>query len=148
MPGRSSSTSDPTRDLWRRLRRPLGVVLLIGIVIQNRDRLTSGQALPTAFAVVLIVFCGWLFLRSGPSFDVETVTGDELRATNRKEIVWWTCWALIAAGLVVWASAVNGFQPRSLILVAVPVLPLLGSVFVYWKADAIVAKAAARRLRS
>jgi hypothetical protein len=145
--GATEPATDPILGRWRRLRKPLGAVLLVWLIVRNREELMSGSPLPTAAALALICFFGWLFLRSGPSFDAETVTAEGLRATNRREMGWWSLWTGLAAAFIGWASAVNGFQPRSLIVVAIPLSLLVLSALGYQKADTIAAKAQESRNR-
>lgn len=111
----------------------------------NVDALTSGEPLPTVAAAALIAFFAWIWLRPVPSFSLEGVTADELRVRTRRDLAWWAFWALVATTVVTWASVQNGFRARSLIIVAIPLLPALFNVWTYAKADAIVARVAARK---
>ena len=130
------------RGWYQWVRLLLALVFLPGVVVRNWDELTSGEALPTVVAVAVITFFAWLFLRPMPLFSIEGVGVDELRARSRREMAWWGLWAGLAASIVTWASAANGFRAPSLIVVAVPAFSFAFSLLLYLKAEAAVAKAA------
>jgi hypothetical protein len=141
----SQATENASGRLWRRLRRPLGVVALAWIVIRNVDALSSGEPLPMVSAAALIAFFAWIFLRPLPDFSLEGITADQLRARNRREMTGWGFWTLVAVAVMSWASVHHGFSPPYLIVVSIPLIPVLINVLIYAKADGIVAKVAARQ---
>jgi len=141
----SDPTEKPPGRLWNRLRRPMGVLVLASVTIKNFDALTSGEPLPTFAAAALIAFFGWLFLRPSPLFSLEGITAYQLRDRARREMVSWAFWTLVAVAVMTWSAVQNGFSPRFLIVVAIPLLPVLMNAWMYAKADSLLAKFAERQ---
>jgi hypothetical protein len=139
------ATEEPAGRLWSRLRRPLGVLALVWITIRNFDGLTSGEPLRTVASAALVAFFAWLFLRPSPFVSLEGIPADQLRTRNRREMVSWGFWTLVAAAIMTWAGVENGFWPGALIVVAIPLLPVLLNAAMYAKADSVLAKVAERQ---
>lgn len=138
------TTEDLMKRWWRRLRRPLGALFVLSIVIRNREALTSGELLPTVTALSLVGFLGWLLLRPTGALDLAGKDADGLREHYRREILGWGAWSAVAVAISVWVAVAEGYRPAYLVYL-VPLLPLLASVVSHRKADLLAARLAEQR---
>lgn len=131
------------RKWWGRLRIPLGLLVLIGVLVSNADTLGSGEPRAIVGTVAWAGFWGWLFLRPmGPRMSVPP-TAAELRSRHRPILMASGIWTLIFILVVAWGALDRNSLPlRSLVPIIFPLLLLVSAWFGYARADVIAKKAA------
>ncbi len=143
------TTEEWMRKWWGRLRIPLGLFIITGMVIRNLDQFGSGGPRGIVGAVAWIGFWAWLFFHPLAPPMSDPPTAAQMRSRSWPTLLVSGAYTGVFVLLTAWSVLDRGYVPPiSLVAAAIPISLFLGSWFEYSKADSIAARRAAEARRA